>query len=138
MIGSTSKSREKALARVRGRGDGAGAAHAPTAATGLGEPEPADKVAAGSNEDLARRASHFSLDPNVGTVLFDYDERIARTLAERSSNLGLSNIPVHYGKVLDLSIGLQHEELSNLVHSPTPIVRSEGLEPRGDDCESRD
>jgi hypothetical protein len=26
--------------------------------------------------------------------------------------------------VLDLCIGLHYEELSNLVHSPTPIVRS--------------
>jgi hypothetical protein len=59
----------------------------------------------------------------VGTVGFDGNERIARTLAERSSDRGLSNIPIQYGKVLDLSIGLQYEELSNLVHSPTPIIR---------------
>ena len=60
----------------------------------------------------------------MGTVVFDGDESIAWTPAQRSSELGLSNIAVQYGKVLDLCIGLHYEELSNLVHSPTPIVRS--------------
>jgi hypothetical protein len=74
--------------------------------------------------ELTRLSSqNFGPDPNVGNVVFDNDEGIARTLAERSSDLGLNNIPVQYGKVLDLSIGLQYEELANLVHSPTPIIR---------------
>jgi hypothetical protein len=80
-------------------------------------------VVAGSTRELTSNTSQGRLDPNVRAVCFDGDERIARTLAERSSDLGLSSIPVQYREVLDLSIGLQYEELSNLVHSPTPIIR---------------
>jgi hypothetical protein len=60
---------------------------------------------AGSTRELASNTSQrFRLDPNMGTVGFDGDERIARTLTEQSSDLGLPNFPVHDGKVLNLSI----------------------------------
>ena len=35
----------------------------------------------------------FGLDPDVRNVVFDNDKRIARPLAERSSDPGLSDIP---------------------------------------------
>ena len=48
----------------------------------------------GLESELTRLCNQrFGLDPNVGNVVFDNDKRIARTLAERSSNPGLSNIP---------------------------------------------
>ena len=75
----------------------------------------------------------FGLDPDVRNVVFDNDKRIARTLAERSSDSGLSNIPASYRKVLDLSIGLQDEELSNLDQPHTPNRPQLGLDPRADD-----
>ena len=75
----------------------------------------------GSGLGLTRvRSQCFWLHPNVGVVL-ENDERVARTLAEQGSDLGLRHVPVYYGKVLDLPIGLQHEEPSNLIHPPPPI-----------------
>jgi hypothetical protein len=85
-------------------------------------------------ESTRLSSQHFGPDPNVRDVVFDNDEGIARTLAERSSDLGLSNIPVPYGKMLDLSIGLQDEELSNLDHPLTPDRPQLGIWcPRADD-----
>lgn len=62
----------------------------------------------------------------MGTVVSDGDQGITGALAQGRSDFGLSDVPVQHGKMLDLSVGHQHEELSNLVHSPTPIVRSQG------------
>jgi hypothetical protein len=75
----------------------------------------------------------------VGTVGFDGDKGIARTLAEQSSDFGLRNAPAYYGKVLDPSIELQHKELSNLIHPPPPIhPQLEVWSPRADDFDPTD
>jgi hypothetical protein len=89
---------------------------------------------------LARSRSQLLwLDPDVGNVVFDNDERVARTMTQCCPYLGLSNIALLYGEVLDPSIPLQHEELSNLAHLPTSIrssLRVCGGGRRGHDSES--
>jgi hypothetical protein len=71
---------------------------------------------------LARsRSQHLWLNPDVGNVVFDNDERVARTVTQCCAYFGLSNIALLNGEVLDPSVPLQHEELSNLAHAPTSI-----------------
>jgi hypothetical protein len=89
-------------------------------------------VAAGSEIELARkRGECFWPDPDIGNVVLNYDDRIARTLAKRSPDSGLRNIPFQYGKVLDLTIGLQDKELSNVDHPHPQSSAVRALGPQG-------